>query len=65
MKRHHGYSDFDKGKHLIRPGLRFRVLVHYHHAEAWWHVGRLDSESSTLDWQATGRESDTRSGLII
>ena len=31
VKRHHGYDNSFKGKHLIRAGLQFRGVVHYYH----------------------------------
>jgi hypothetical protein len=33
VKKHHGYSNSYKGKHLTGTGLHFRGLVHYHHEE--------------------------------
>jgi hypothetical protein len=30
VKRHHDHSNSYKEKHLIRAGLQFRGLVHYH-----------------------------------
>ena len=31
VKRHHDPNNSYKGKHLIKAGLKFRGLVHYHH----------------------------------
>ena len=33
MKRHHGHSISYKVKYLVRAGLHFVGVVHYHHVE--------------------------------
>ena len=64
MKRHHDYSTFYTGKHLIGAGLQFKGLVHYYHGGMQVDMV-LEKELRVLhlDLQAAGRRLCATLGL--
>ena len=56
MKRHHEHSNSYKGKYLVKVGLQFIGLVHYHHG------GKHGSMQANMN--GAGEEAETStSGL--